>query len=133
MNDQPFAEDLLRAVERFLEQDVVPALDGVAKFHARVAANVVAMVAREIETCGDHEAAEWQRLGGLLGDAAALPEALAGRRAALVERNEALCERIRTGAFDTGAERSELLAHLRSTVTDKMSVSKPPRQRAEKR
>ena len=39
MNDRPDAVELLRAVERFLEGDVVPALDGVHRFHARVAAN----------------------------------------------------------------------------------------------
>ena len=55
MNDRPTAEELLRAVERFLEREVVPRLDGVPKFHARVAANVVAMVAREIETADAHE------------------------------------------------------------------------------
>ena len=35
MNDRPTAEELLRAVERFLERDVVPRLEGVPKFHAR--------------------------------------------------------------------------------------------------
>ena len=67
MNDQPSAEELLRAVERFLEHEVVPRLEGVPKFHARVAANVVAMVAREIETADAHERGEWLRLGELLG------------------------------------------------------------------
>jgi hypothetical protein len=116
-------------VERFLERDVVPRLDGVPKFHARVAANVVAMVAREIETADAHERGEWQRLGALLGDAAPPPEAREARRAALVARSEALAARIRAGEADAGPWRAELLAHLRRTVADKLEVAKPPRER----
>ena len=129
MNDRPTAEELLRAVERFLERDVVPRLDGVPKFHARVAANVVAMVAREIETADAHERGEWQRLGALLGDGAPPPDAREARRAALVARNEALAARIRAGEADAGPWRADLLAHLRRTVADKLEVAKPPRER----
>ncbi|HYB12842.1 MAG TPA: DUF6285 domain-containing protein, partial [Myxococcota bacterium] len=77
MNDRPDAGELLRAVERFLEVDVVPALDGVHRFHARVAANVVAIVARELETQEGHLRSEWEGLSRLLGDASPLPETLA--------------------------------------------------------
>lgn len=130
MNDAPRAEALLRAVERFLEREVVPALDGVARFHARVAANVAAMVARELETEDAHQAGEWERLGRLLGaEASPLPETREARREALQRRNEALVARIRAGDADAGPFRRELLAHLRRTVDDKMEVSRPPRQR----
>jgi hypothetical protein len=129
VNDRPTAEELLRAVERFLERDVVPRLDGVPKFHARVAANVVAMVAREIETADAQEHGEWLRLDALLGDAGAPPEGRAARRAALVARNEALAARIRAGEADAGPWRAELLAHLRRTVAEKLEVAKPPRER----
>jgi hypothetical protein len=129
VNDEPHAEDLLRAVERFLERDVVPALQGVPRFHARVAANVVAMVAREIETEAEHQAGEWTRLGQLLGESDALPEAREARRQALRARNQALVDRIRAGEADAGDLRQRVLAHLRETVADKMAVSQPPRQR----
>ncbi len=129
MNDEPSAPDLLRAVERFLERDAVAGLDGVARFHARVAANVVAMVAREIETEAEHARREWEGLAALLGEEGALPETPALRREALARRNEALCERIRAGEADTGAMRGALLAHLRGTVADKLEVSFPPRER----
>lgn len=130
MNDAPEAETLLRAVERFLERDVVPALGGVARFHARVAANVVAMVARELETEDGHQAGEWARLGRLLGaEASPLPETRGARREGLLRRNEALVARIRAGEADAGPFRAQLLEHLRRTVDDKMEVSRPPRQR----
>ena len=65
-DDRPDGVIVSSAIERFLEREVVPRLDGVPKFHARVAANVVAMVAREIETADAHERGEWLRLGELL-------------------------------------------------------------------
>ena len=129
MNDEPVAEELLRAVERFLEHDVVPKLDGVAKFHARVAANVVAVVAREIETADAHERGEWDRLGELLESAESLPPGREARREGLRQRNSALVARIRAGLGDAGPERAALLRHLRQTTADKLEVARPPRRR----
>jgi hypothetical protein len=127
MNDRPTAVELLRAVERFLEMEVVPALDGPRRYHARVAANVVAIVAREIETEEAQLQSEWERLSSLLGLRDERPAAREALRAGLRSRNEALCERIRRGDCDQGAWRAELIAHLRRTVADKLEVSKPPR------
>jgi hypothetical protein len=44
----PNALDLLAAVRHFVEQDVLPDLKGRKAFHAKVAANVLAMLEREI-------------------------------------------------------------------------------------
>jgi Domain of unknown function (DUF6285) len=129
VNDRPTAEELLRAVERFLERDVVPRLEGVPKFHARVAANVVAVVAREIETGDAHEQGEWRRLGELLERDEPCPALREDRRAAPVGRNRELAERIRAGGADAGLWRAALLDHLRRTVAEKLEVAKPPRQR----
>ncbi|HVH06706.1 MAG TPA: DUF6285 domain-containing protein [Myxococcota bacterium] len=129
MNDAPSAEELLRAVERFLERDVVPRLEGVPKFHARVAANVVAMVAREIETADAHEQGEWRRLGALLESDAPCPPDRGVRRAGLLERNDELARRIRAGLADADPWRAEVLAHLGRTVDDKLAVARPPRER----
>ncbi|HTF33023.1 MAG TPA: DUF6285 domain-containing protein [Myxococcota bacterium] len=129
MNDRPDAVELLRAVERFLEGDVVPALDGVHRFHARVAANVVAIVARELETQEGHLRSEWEGLSSLLGEALPLPETLAAQRAGLTQRNEELVRRIRAGAADQGPWREDVLSHLERVVAQKLEVSHPPRQR----
>jgi hypothetical protein len=45
----PTTQELLEAVREFLEQDVMPATDGRLRFHARVAANALAQVERELE------------------------------------------------------------------------------------
>ena len=133
MNDRPTSVDLLRTVERFLEEQVVGQLQGPARFHARVAANVVAIVAREIETEDAYSVAEWERLGSLLEDTAQAPAARDARHAGLQARNEALVERIRAGDADAGPFAQAVLAHLRATVDEKMEVSKPPRVGRERR
>jgi len=46
---RPTASELLDAVRDYLLADVLPATDGQLAFHARVAANVLAIVARELE------------------------------------------------------------------------------------
>jgi len=127
VNDRPTSVDLLRTVERFLEEQVVGQLQGPARFHARVAANVVAIVAREIETEDAHGAAEWRRLGRLLGLEGDAPATREAREAGLRERNEALVTRIRAGDADAGPFAEAVLAHLRATVDEKMDVSRPPR------
>ena len=70
MQDRPSVCELLAAVRAFLEDDVVPALDGRRRFHARVAANVLAIVGRELAAEEATLAAEWRRLAELLGHAA---------------------------------------------------------------
>jgi hypothetical protein len=127
VNDRPTASELLRAVERFLEQEVVPHLDGPRRYHARVAANVVAIVAREIETEEAQLQAEWERLGALLGLREERPGAREALREAVAGRTRALVERIRRGDADQGPWRAELIAHLRRSVADKLTVSRPPR------
>ena len=127
MNDRPTAVELLRAVERFLEREVVPALDGPRRYHARVAANAVAIVAREIETEEAQLAEEWERLARLLGRDEAPPAARDALRGAIRERTAELAQRIRNGAADAPSFRRELVAHLRRTVADKLAVSRPPR------
>ena len=130
MNDRPTAAELLAAVERFLEESAVPALEGPAKYHARVAANVVRIVARELATEDEHLAREWDGLAALLGEA---PKP--GERAELDDAIRALNEdvvwRIRSGEADAGAWREKLIEHLSRVVADKLDVAQPPRTRSE--
>jgi hypothetical protein len=124
MQDRPTVAELLDAVRGFLEKDAVDALDGTARFHARVAANVLAIAARELELEPAQLAAEWQRLDALLGGLPAPADLVALRRATR-ERTEALCERIRSGDADDGPFRDAVLAHVRATVREKLAVANP--------
>jgi uncharacterized protein DUF6285 len=126
MNDRPTATELLAAVERFLEESAVPALEGPAKYHARVAANVVRIVVRELATEDAHAAREWDGLATLLGDAPK-PAERAAVADAIRARNEELVRRIRAGDADTGPWRETLIAHLSRVVADKLDVAQPPK------
>jgi hypothetical protein len=124
MQDRPTAPELLDAVRAFLEEEVVPALAGRQRFHARVAANVLAVVGREL--AGEEAAlrAEWGRLAALLG-LADPPPGLDALRAAVREATAALAERIRRGEADAGPFAHAVRAHLRATVREKLAVASP--------
>ncbi len=126
MGDRPTKVDLLRAVQRFLEEDLLPELEGVRRFHARVAANALGIVTREIETEGRHLPDRYARLCAILDSeprGASDPTALAAEIETLEGR---LCERIRAGDADAAsAWREDLLEHLRLSVRERLAVSNP--------
>jgi uncharacterized protein DUF6285 len=124
MQDRPTVAELLDAVRGFLEHDAITALEGTAKFHARVAANVLAIVARELEMESTQLAAEWQRLDALLGDRP-MPAEIPDQRAGVRERTTELCERIAGGDADAEPFRAAVLAHVRATVGEKLAVANP--------
>lgn len=106
MSGVPTAAELVAAVREFLEGDVVPAVDGRLRFHARVAANVLAVVERELAVGPDHEAA------------------LADRLAALGVADEAeLAAAIRSGGVDDRWD--EVKAAVWATVRDRLAVAHP--------
>ena len=105
-HDLPSAAELLDAVREFLEGDVVPSVEGRLRFHARVAANVVAMVGRELALGPQQEAAHGARL------------------ARLGVRDEAeLAEAIRSGTLE--ARMDEVRAVVSATVRAKLAVAHP--------
>lgn len=124
MQDRPTALELLDAVQRFLEEEVVPSTEGRRSFLARVAANAIRIVGREIRTEEEQARREWDGLDALLGPVTA-PPSLADTRKAILARTAALCEKIREGAADEGDWRKQVLAHARRTVRDKLAVSDP--------
>jgi len=124
MHDRPSVDELLRAVELLLDEQLVPSLDGARKYNARVASNVVKMVRRELQLEELQLDAEWRGLDVILGPEER-PRTLDGLRQALRTRNEALVERIRDGDADAGDMRTMVLAHVRDTVHAKLEVSNP--------
>ena len=105
-HDVPTAAQLVEAVREFLEGDVSAATDGRVRFHARVAANVCAIVERELA----------------LGPAQA--DATAARLAALGAADDAeLAAGIRRGDYD--GRWAEVATAVRETVRDKLLVANP--------
>lgn len=126
MQDRPTALELIDVVREFLEAEVVPALDGRRRFHARVAANVLAIVGRELAGEEDALRTEWRRLAALGDDPGApLPAGAAAARVAIRDATAALADRIRRGEVDAGPEAAAVRAHVRATVREKLAVANP--------
>ncbi|MCS5636783.1 MAG: DUF6285 domain-containing protein [Myxococcota bacterium] len=128
MNDRPTASELLEAVRRFLAEEALPALDGPLGYQARVAANLVAIVAREIESEAAHLETEWRGLASLFDEQADLPTDRQALRSQILAWNQSLGERIRAGEADADPFRQAVFDHLKRTVDCKLAVARGPRR-----
>ena len=90
----------------------MPALEARVAFHPRVAANVLGIVARELEAGASARADAHARLRALLGHDGEYDD---------LERE--LCDRIREGALH--AHTPGLMEHLRATTLAKLAVDQP--------
>lgn len=105
-HDDPTVAELVESVREWIERDVMPATEGRLSFHARVAANVLKIVERELAVADDHEARHWARLESLgVADDAALATA------------------IRSGELDDRLD--QVRDAVRESVIDKLSVANP--------
>ncbi len=112
MQDEPRPAEVLAAVARFLKETVAAETTGHVAFNARVAANALEMMRRQLELAPVAEAAELERLRRLL--------ALDGDLAAL---NAELARRLRAGELDLTTK--GLTEHLWETTLAKLSVDQP--------
>jgi Domain of unknown function (DUF6285) len=101
---RPTAAELVAAVADFLDDDVRPATEGQVNFHARVAANVLRTVERELR---DESAAE---VTDALAEVGFTDEA-------------ALAAAIRAGELDERA--ADVLPALRTLVRHRLAVAHP--------
>lgn len=111
MITHPRTEELVEAVALWIEQ-IRPTLDPRNAFLARVAANALATVRREI-TDGPAAGAE----------AVARMAEVLGRTGTYAELNAELCARIRSGELT--AETSGLLAALQVMARDQLAIDQP--------
>ena len=105
-HDRPSAAELIEAVREWVEGELVESTTGRLRFHARVAANALAIAERELQLGADHSRAHAERLAELgVADDAQLADA------------------IRSGRLSIDDER--LRAHLAAAVRDKLAVANP--------
>lgn len=123
MQDRPTYDELLAAIEHFLDTEIAPSVPGARGFHARVSANAIRTIRRELAAEDQHLAAEWEGLDALLGPGDVPPAGRDSFRSAIRERNEALCATIRQGLDHDRL--AQVFAHVRATVRNKISVSNP--------
>ncbi len=126
MQDRPTVNELLIAVQTFLEREIVPILNGRLQFHTRVAANLLAIVRRELQLRPAQAAQEWYRLAALLSKQhdtpPATPEVVAQE---IRQWTEELCEWIRLAPIETLQSSEELWRHLELTTQEKLAVANP--------
>jgi hypothetical protein len=125
MGDRPTKGELLEAVRRFLDDELGPELEGVHRFHARVASNALAIVAREIELERGHLHAQHTRAAELLERSVEPPGDPNDLDTAVDAMEREICERIRSGASDEPEFRTRLLEHLRATTRERLAVTNP--------
>ena len=112
MLDHPIGPDMLEAVARLLRDTLIPQLPPAVVFQARVAANAVDLVAREMRLGADAQDQAQRRLQTLLGHGGSL--------AALESE---LCTGLRVGEVATDAP--GLQDHLWATTLDKLAIDQP--------
>jgi hypothetical protein len=114
MHDTPSSTELIAAVRSFLTEVAMPNLTGHAAFSARVAANALALVERDLAGRYDVEARQVALYSTLLGaDATRDLKALEAK----------LCAAIQTG--DLGLETPDLLPALREIAQAQLLIDQP--------
>lgn len=108
----PDAASLLKAATKYLEEELLPTLTDYYRFQARVTANVLNLVRRELELYEKQAVAERSRLANLLGYDADT-EAL----------NVDLAKRIRSGAI--AVDDDSLRTHIRQSLVDALAINNP--------
>ena len=114
MQDRPTPEELLEAVAAFLRDQVMPATGGALAFHARVAANALDIVRRQLELAPAAAQREHAALVALLG---------AAPGSDVAQLNRLLCERIASGEMDL--DTPGLAECLWQITLDKLAVDQP--------
>ena len=105
-HDAPTSVQMVEAVREWLENDVMPAVQGRLNFHTRVAINMLAMVEREA-ALGDQQRVEHEKRLKSIGAA----------------DDVELARRIRNGEFDDSLE--EVMLTLKDSIRDKLLVANP--------
>ena len=106
LHGAPSSAELLEAVREWLERDVMSSTEGRLRFHARVAANVLATVERELAIGAEQDTAHRGRLASLgMADDAELARA------------------IRSGELNDRLD--EVRGALRSDVDARLAVANP--------
>lgn len=117
-DSRPDAADLAEIVRDWIREQVLPRLEGDARFQGLIAVSLLGMVAREIRLKPAADAAERARLAALTGAAGGDGE---GEGVAVLNRR--LCAMIEEGAI--ALDDPALLAHLAASLRDALAISNP--------
>jgi Domain of unknown function (DUF6285) len=113
MQDRPSAAELLDAVAEYLFAELRPEVPREQRFKVLIAANICAVVAREIRVGEEPDREDLALFGELLGKEVNDPRSAAAE----------LSERIRSGVLDDRLE--ELGPRLEEHVRRKLEIARP--------
>jgi len=125
MQDRPSVSELLELSAQFIEREIVPITEGARQFQARVVANVMRIVTRELRLEEPQLREEISALADLLKRPVPAAGSLEQSRAAAAAFNAELSARIRAGDADQGAWRQGVLGVVRKLVEEKLRVANP--------
>src|SRR6202790_4426956 len=108
----PDAKTILQAATKYMEEELMPTLDGYHRFKTRVTVNVLNTIRRELELGEGQAKAEHGRLVAILGHDGDV-ETL----------SRELSERIRKGEFSLEDQR--LRSHIRQSLADALAIANP--------
>ncbi|GAC1425584.1 MAG: hypothetical protein NVSMB5_19920 [Candidatus Velthaea sp.] len=115
VHDRPSAIELLDAVRGYLIDEVAAtATDRRAIFRARIAANVIAIVQRELASASADSAAEDEAL-----------QSLGFATGSTDDRRRDLAQLIRAGAYDDAQALEPVVRYVTEHVERKLRVAKP--------
>ncbi|HEX4981397.1 MAG TPA: DUF6285 domain-containing protein [Ilumatobacteraceae bacterium] len=122
MQQPPTAAELLATVVEVLSDEVVPVLTGPVQHNARVAANLVAIVERELRLGGDAAKRERAAIAALLDVDVDVDSNGTGDLATLRAR---LAAELRGGMADDDTTNERVWHTLMSVVRDDLAIAKP--------
>jgi len=111
--DRPDKAELLDAVIEYLMDQLFPTLEGELAFHARVSANLLTILKRELELGEEMDADELGRLRSLLNRT----------DGNLDDLTRELAVQIRSGKLDDQSD--QVLVDVKQSVEDKLRVTSP--------
>lgn len=111
-DSRPEGAALAAMVRDWLQDAVLPGLEGEPRFQCRVAMSLLAMLEREMQLKPDADRAECRRLQGLTGGAGDL-----------AELNRMLCTQIDNG--EVAVDDPRLLDHLAASLRDALAINNP--------
>jgi hypothetical protein len=114
VHDRPSARELLDAVRDYIREEIIPtAPDRRARFRALIAANVLAIVERELGTGAEDDRAEADRLRAL------------GFDGDPVDARRRLAAAIRAGEYDAGQGRAAVVAYALEATAARLRAANP--------
>ena len=127
MYDRPTLEELLAAVQLYIQERVQPAVQADARLaeETRIAGEAIAIALRQLEAGTEPLQAAWQRLDFVLGRPVPFPADPTQAEDGLRERERKLCEWINAGLYDLPARRAALFEHLLLSVRAQLEVANP--------